>query len=156
MIESDIDKLVDSFATLIPVFMKAVKQVMSEVLLNHDISNVHMQIMFILQHEGQLNMSALGKKIMAPKPNVTVFIDKLIKMGYVERLYNDSDRRIISVRLTESGHNRVTEYMKEMKKYFRQMLNRYSEEDLEILKTSIENLNHYIEKYKYNKEKNNG
>ncbi len=156
MTEPVIDTLVDSFSSLIPVFMKVLKQIQSEVLQDSEISSVHMQIMFILKHEGQLNMSALGKKLMAPKPNVTVFIDKLIEHEYVERLYNDSDRRVISIKLTESGQNRIDEHLKEMKKYFRQFMKRFSEDDLEMLKKSIENVNYFVEKYKNDKEKNNG
>ena len=156
MTEPVIDQMMDTFATLIPVFMKAIKQIQSEVLQGHDLSNVHMQIMFILNSEGQLNMSALGKKLMAPKPNVTVFIDKLIEHGHVERLYSDADRRIISIRLTEAGRNRINEHMKDMKNYFKGIITRYSEKDLETLKKSLEDINFFVEKYKIRKENHNG
>ncbi len=156
MKESVIDQMIDSFSTLIPICIKAIKQIQSEILQGHDISPVHMQIMFILNHEGPLNMSTLGKKLMAPKPNVTVFIDKLIELGYVERLYDVSDRRIISVKLTDNGRNRIAEHMKDLKNYFKDIVKRYSEKDLEMLKHSLDDINFFVEKYKNKKENNNG
>ena len=156
MTETEIDSLVDNFTTLVPVFMRMVKQIQYEILEGKDISSVHLQIMFILKHNGRLNMSKLGKMIMVPKPNVTVFIDKLIALGFVEREYNESDRRTVFVNLTEEGRKYLTGYFEEMKKYFKELIKNYSIDDQVHLKSISVNLNYFIDKFKSRKEKING
>jgi MarR family multiple antibiotic resistance transcriptional regulator len=156
MTEDEIDTLVDNFTTLVPVFMRMIKQIQYEILQDKDISSVHLQIMFILKHNGELNMSKLGEIIMVPKPNVTVFIDKLITLGFVERVYNDSDRRAVLVKLTDEGRKYLACHLEEMKKYFKDMIKNYSGEDKVHLKTISVNLNYFIDKYKSRKEKDNG
>jgi DNA-binding MarR family transcriptional regulator len=48
-------------------------------------------------------MSDIGKYLSMPKPHVTVIIDRLIEVGYVERQNHPKDRRIINISLTEKG-----------------------------------------------------
>lgn len=36
-------------------------------------------------------------------PTVTTLTEKLVKKGFVERLYDDTDRRIIHIKITDSG-----------------------------------------------------
>jgi DNA-binding MarR family transcriptional regulator len=156
MTEKEIDGMIEILTGLIPVFTKMIKQVHYELLQNMEISSVHIYILFILNSEGQLNMSTLSKKMMAPKPNVTVFVEKLIELGYIERVYNEKDRRIISVRLTEAGHECISRHIIEIKKYFKNLLSHYDEKDLRLLKTSLENADYFLEKYKNRKEKING
>ncbi len=156
MTKSEIDGIIDTLIGLIPSFQKMIKQVNGEILQNSEISGVHMTILFILNHEGQLNMSALGKKIMAPRPNVTVFVEKLIELGLVERVYSEEDRRIVSVRLTDTGRECIKTHIGEMKEYFSMMLRQYDEKDLQLLKSSLAGADYFVEKYRNRKEKNNG
>jgi hypothetical protein len=46
--------------------------------------------------------------------------------------------------------------MKDLKNYFRDIVKRYSEKDLEMLKHSLDGINFFVEKYKNKKENNNG
>ena len=67
------------------------------------ISRPHFAIMGILAESGNLPVSAIGKILLIPKPQMTLFIDKLIHLGLVARLPDTSDRRIINVSLTGRG-----------------------------------------------------
>jgi DNA-binding MarR family transcriptional regulator len=156
MNDKEIEYLIDKLVCLIPVFSKMLKQVHYDLLQNREISGVHMLILFILKSEGQLNMSALGKKMMALKPNVTVFVEKLIELGFVERVYSETDRRVISIRLTESGHECIDRHIIQMKEYFKDLLSLYDDRDLGLLKNTLDNADYFIEKYKNWKEKTNG
>ena len=37
----------------------------------------------------------MAKDLSISKPNMTPIIDKLVKEGYVDRYYDDNDRRVI-------------------------------------------------------------
>ena len=48
-------------------------------------------------------MSEIGCKLSIPKPHTTVLVDRLIQEGLAERSYDERDRRIINIRLTNEG-----------------------------------------------------
>lgn len=64
--------------------------------------------------ETPLSMSALAQRIDAALPAVTGIVDRLERDGFVERLRDDSDRRVVLVGLTDKGrttHRHADEHM---------------------------------------------
>lgn len=53
--------------------------------------------------EAPLSMSTLAQRVEAALPAATGIVDRLERDGYVERLRDDSDRRVVLVGLTEKG-----------------------------------------------------
>lgn len=53
--------------------------------------------------EAPMSMSALAQRIDAALPAVTGVVDRLERDGFVERLRDDNDRRVVLVGLTEKG-----------------------------------------------------
>jgi len=76
---------------------------------SRDISFPHFAIMRVLDESGLLPVSEVGKRLLIPKPQMTHFVDKLIKLGLVERLPDSKDRRIINVALTDKGRVALAE-----------------------------------------------
>jgi MarR family 2-MHQ and catechol resistance regulon transcriptional repressor len=62
-----------------------------------------------LGHLGPLTMGELGKKMLVTGGCMTVIVDNLEQSGLVERVRDESDRRIIHVRLTPAGTARFRE-----------------------------------------------
>lgn len=60
-----------------------------------------------LYHLGPMCQNELAGKILKSSGNMTLVIDNLEKHGLVERQRNTDDRRMITVRLTELGRERV-------------------------------------------------
>jgi DNA-binding MarR family transcriptional regulator len=53
--------------------------------------------------EGQLSASILAQRIGSSMPASTGIVDRLEKAGFVERDRQEGDRRVVVIRLTESG-----------------------------------------------------
>ncbi|MCV9388451.1 MarR family winged helix-turn-helix transcriptional regulator [Reichenbachiella ulvae] len=59
------------------------------------------------------------KKVMLDKgPDVTRLIDKLVKMGYIERCLNEMNRRSMDIKLTEEGAEILEDMSRKMDKVF--------------------------------------
>lgn len=56
-----------------------------------------------LGHLGEMTLGDLSKKMLSSGGNITVVIDNLEKVGLVERIHSQIDRRSITVHLTEKG-----------------------------------------------------
>ena len=57
--------------------------------------------------EGKLGMTELAKRIMFSPSGLTRVIDRLVRDGFVERLRDTADARVVFARLTENGRDTV-------------------------------------------------
>ncbi|MGA3084285.1 MAG: MarR family transcriptional regulator [Thermodesulfobacteriota bacterium] len=90
-------------------------------------------ILRILEREGPLPMSAIARRLLSAKQNMTTIIDKLKKNGLVDRKYDDKDRRVIKIIITPKGIMFLKESMPGLKKIVRENLSKLSNEDIESL-----------------------
>lgn len=63
----------------------------------------HGDILVFLYQKDELSIKELAEKIHRTQPTVTVLVNKLEKLGYVERIKSKEDGRITSIKLTEKG-----------------------------------------------------
>lgn len=77
---------------------------------NHLFSEARFRILKIINENKCMKMSALSNSCHVSKGSLTITLGKLVEEGYVERVYHKDDRRVVMVRLTESGE----EYLKQM------------------------------------------
>ncbi len=75
-----------------------------------------------------------------------MFVDKLIELDYVKRIYNESDRRIILIELTDRGLNYLDRLLTDMKLYFKKRIKNYDDKDLLLLKETLDDVYYFIEK----------
>ncbi len=61
-----------------------------------------------LFHLGPLHQQELAAKILKSRGNLTLVIDNLVKRDLVERERDESDRRYITIWLTEAGHQLIS------------------------------------------------
>lgn len=97
---------------------------------------------FIILHElvggKELSMSDLSEILHVTKPNITVLIDKLVKLDYVERVNKNQDRRVILIRLTEKGEAFIGKSSEELIKSVVQLLDYLDKEDLDLVKQTTQ------------------
>jgi len=62
-----------------------------------------------LFHLGPLYQCDLTQKLLKSSGNITMVIDNLEKRGVVERRREEEDRRLVTVYLTEKGHQLISE-----------------------------------------------
>lgn len=64
----------------------------------------HIQVLSLIASE-PLTISQISSRMGVAKPNVTPLVDKLDELGYVQRGRSDTDKRIVLVMMTDSGHD---------------------------------------------------
>ena len=50
-----------------------------------------------------LSMNEVKKRMVEKSPNTTRLCDKLLEKGYIERTRSDTDRRIVSLKISDNG-----------------------------------------------------
>lgn len=66
-------------------------------------------ILEVLLHKGPLTMTAICEKVLLTAASMTAAVDRLQKLGYVERKANAEDGRSKLVALTRSGEKLIRE-----------------------------------------------
>lgn len=101
-------------------------------------------VMDILNRQGQMRMSDLARFINVTTAAMTGIVERLVRDGYVKRLSDLDDRRIIEVILTSKGHKIADAISGKKKKTVTRMFGMISqkerEEFLKILTHVMEHL----------------
>ena len=86
-----------------------------------------------LSSEDYLTMSDIAKKMGHSTAAATGLVDRLEKLGYVERVHAAEDRRKIMVRITHKGTELVAHMRKEIAANLADMMSEMDEEVAETL-----------------------
>ncbi len=94
-------------------------------------------LMSLLRKEGELRMTDIARLLHVTTAAATGVVERLVKSGYLLRVYDPDDRRIIKVKLSPRGLNTVLKVLQERRKMIIDIFSRISPEDrqkyLEIL-----------------------
>lgn len=104
------------------------------------------RLLGLLKKEGTLSMTALGSRLYISKPYMTSLVDSLIKEGYVERLPDTKDRRVIKISITRTGIEHLHEAHRLFKDGIMKLLADLDEDDLNNLCSSSEVVNSILGK----------
>src|SRR4051812_17047325 len=69
----------------------------------HGLTPSQFAVLEALFHVGPMCLSDLARKILRTSGNLTMVVDNLEKSGLVKRVQSSTDRRYISVEITEKG-----------------------------------------------------
>jgi DNA-binding MarR family transcriptional regulator len=105
------------------------------------------RILGVLMKAGTpLSMSELGKRQYISKPYMTILVDQLIQDGYVQRIPDTGDRRVINIAITAEGKRHLKQAASRYKETIKNMLSELDSRDLEDLCQSLEKLRNIISK----------
>jgi DNA-binding MarR family transcriptional regulator len=93
------------------------------------------------------SMTNLGKMMYISKPYMTVLVDSLIKDGYVQRLSDPHDRRIINIAITDAGREKLREIRVLMAENLRNQIQRIKQSDLDVLESAATQIIEVYKKY---------
>ena len=118
------------------------KKFVSDIL--KDVSNKlakhHFMILKVLKEDEdnkKIMVREIGDKLGITKSQMTASIDKLIKLGYVEREADLDDRRKIYISITKSGIEITETLSKKVKKHLRKSINLLNENELDELEKGL-------------------
>jgi DNA-binding MarR family transcriptional regulator len=95
--------------------------------------------------EPALRLTDLGERLIIRPPSVTTVIDRLEKMGLVERRASRVDSRAKEVRLTAAGGALVDRVLAAHRKQIEKMLGNLSKEEQATLKELLERFSGHLE-----------
>lgn len=103
-------------------------------------------ILRILEREGPLPMSAIGKRLAIAKQNMTTLVDRLMHDGLVERRNDTRDRRVINIVITETGIEFLKESLLTLKRIIEENLSELSPGDIESLDSAFQTIREVVSK----------
>ncbi|MHB9054582.1 MAG: MarR family winged helix-turn-helix transcriptional regulator [Paludibacteraceae bacterium] len=129
----EIDSISKDLMLIQPLLSIGFKEIRSQTNLNPG----SLFILGLLDKYSVLTMTEIGCKLSIPKPHVTAQIDKLVEMNMVERSYDENDRRIINISLSEKGKKDIKQIYTIVSESLRRKISKLDEERLVIFKNAV-------------------
>lgn len=137
MTNDEMGKLMRDVTFVVHDLMRVAYGQIDEYLKKHGLVRSHAFILHALMKGRELPMSELASKLHVTKQNITVLTDKLEKLGFVERVNSEKDRRVILIRLSAKGNDFVNGNIDELMNSFSGIFDQFNSEDLELFKNAI-------------------
>jgi DNA-binding MarR family transcriptional regulator len=138
------EKISEDLVALLPFYHKKIFR-MQQVLTGMQIAQ-YRTLGVLMRENGPLPMSELGKRLYISKPYMTVLVDMLIQDGYVERLPDTNDRRVINIVITRKGARHLKQSASLCQEGVRDLLSTLDHQDLEDLSASLSTIRKIIER----------
>lgn len=108
------------------------------------ISSTRLAILQILCEYNEINQSKLQKYINIDSAAITRHLKQLEADGMVTRHRNPNDNRETFVLLSEEGHRRIEGYKSEKRNFIQQILEGFSEEEIQVLTDFLKRMQNNI------------
>jgi MarR family transcriptional regulator, 2-MHQ and catechol-resistance regulon repressor len=145
MIKRQLDEISESALLLFPLLKRLIKGDLNDPA-RAPFRNQSYQVLRILERKGPLPMSAIGKRLIIAKQNMTPLIDKLMRDGLVERRNDTSDRRVINIVITERGTKFLEESRTALKRIIKGNLSELGREDIQLLDSAFQTIKAVVSK----------
>lgn len=97
-----------------------------------DCSKNEIFVLWLLYVEKEVNMTRIAEYINVPLNTATGIVSRMEKRRLVVRQRSEEDKRIVTIRLGESGSEQIQILMKEFMYYGQKVMEGFSEEELNI------------------------
>ncbi len=118
---------------------------------------VSMEMYYFLQTlrycGGTMTISELMPWVGMQKQQMTKMTNRLAELGFIRRVYDSSDRRIIKIQITEKALDYIDHFLREDMGCFRRLLESMDEKDLADFKTATDILIRILPKISYEWDK---
>ncbi len=99
-----------------------------------------------VDREGPLTLGDLAAREHVAPPSITKAVDRLERMGFVERRPDESDRRVTRVQVTPAGHRHLVKNRSLRTAWIAERLQELPAKDLECLAAAADVLERLIER----------
>ena len=115
------DQIAEEVATLMPMIAR---RILLGFFQSIDITQTQVFTIMTLSERSPVRLSQLRKKLQISAPTVTGIVDRLERSGYVARLPDQKDRRVINVDLTAKGRDIAKKLKKTLKTKWKGLLSK--------------------------------
>jgi DNA-binding MarR family transcriptional regulator len=140
-----IDRISESALLLFPLLRRLVKGDPEDPA-RVPFRNHSYHVLKMLEREGPLPMSVVGKQLAIAKQNMTTLTDKLMREGLVERRKGAADRRVIHIVITEKGTKFLKVSRAALKKIIKKNLFELGNEDIKSLDSAFQTIRAVVAK----------
>jgi len=104
------------------------------------------QVLATLDVKESMTVTEISERFDIAKPNITPLIDRMIEAGYVKRVRNSTDRRVVHVIILDKGRAKVKDMIASLNKTIDGWASAISDEDINKIAESIETIREVLEK----------
>lgn len=105
--------------------------------ISKDLAKHHFMILKMLQEKDKFYVTEIVQMLGITKSQMTASVDKLLKLGYVERFADTEDRRKIFVSITKEGSEITKKIHVRMKERFHEDIQILSQDELNKLEQGL-------------------
>ena len=102
----------------------------------------------VIGHLGPLKVGEICSKMLVSGGNMTLVLDNIEKLGYLERIHSREDRRAILIQLTPQGQNLFDEVFKNHAEHISKLMSVLSSEEQKNLGETLKKLGLKVSKLK--------
>lgn len=115
---------------------------MSRLLAPFGVTPAQYNVLRILRgsHPEPLPCAVVGERLLDRTPDVTRLLDRVQRAGLLERARSDHDRRVVEVRITPAGLERLAAIDPVMMAYYEGLSTRFSDDDARALSDLLDRL----------------
>jgi DNA-binding MarR family transcriptional regulator len=117
---------------------KAIQAYSEDVLKEFGITGPQLWALRTIYTHGQLSMGALSRNMYLQMSTVSGVVDRLERRGYVERVREAPDRRVVKINLTAAGKRLVQRGPEAAQGKLLHGLESLSQEDVLVIRSSLE------------------
>ncbi|PYG89871.1 DNA-binding MarR family transcriptional regulator [Ruminiclostridium sufflavum DSM 19573] len=118
--------------SLFEIFPMCQKIILNSIDIKHlNFTKTQLFILFALMGKPCLNMSQIAAYIASSHEQATRAVAPLVKSGCVERFCDESNRKLVLIRLTDTGRNFISFEKEQLKKNLVSLLNTLTNEEKE-------------------------
>ncbi len=96
------------------------------------------QVLATLSIEESMTVTEISERFDIAKPNITPLIDRMIEAGYVKRVRNSTDRRVVHVFILDKGREKVADMVASLKGTVQGWSKTMTDEDMGRVTDAIE------------------
>ena len=140
------DIYIEKFERFIPVIMKGFHKLE---LGDDRIPDITFPQMMMLRNIYKMEcpkMSDISSELCVTMGNVTMMIDRLVHEGFVERISDPDDRRIVKVCLTASGKGVIRKAEDKKRKNLKELFEKMGDDDVKAFLNIMEKLSNTLMK----------
>jgi DNA-binding MarR family transcriptional regulator len=135
----------DQFVKLIPLIRRKLLR-RSDFPQIPNLNFSHFHLLMLIEDEGAVTNGRISETLSIAPPNVTPLITKLLNEGYITRVPDERDRRVIWNQLTEKGERILLERRDSFRRLFEERLAFLNEDETNRLIESLKTLTEIVEK----------
>lgn len=114
---------------------------LKKTLKKYPINATEFSVMEFLYSKGEKSIQEIRDRILLASGSATYVVDNLEKKGYVNRIVNETDKRVTYIKLTREGKDLINDIFPTHKKNTKKIFNDLTNEELIILKEILKKIN---------------